>query len=417
MEFNRTITLNQTGNVSFYWSFNYGGEIINSSIFYQNVSEILMGFCGGSLVTQTLNFTAYNEEDLIRIKPYDFYGTFEYWTGDGSVTKNFSVSNASVDEVTICLNINNTFYSDVKIQYENDSFVKRSYYLVNESLTNSSQDIKLFLLNKSQSTSFIIEVTDEVQFAIPGIYIYIQRYYPGTNQYETVEMALTDGSGSTIGHFEAETEDYRIIFEQDGVIIFQSGTQKIFCRETPCTLTFQTEAGAGITWDDFGVIDLFSWTLDYAEGTEVWTLTYTDTSGSIGYGRLHVYYEDPVAGKITICNETSVLLADTITCDVTGNNGTIYAAAYLSRSPEILVYLRSIVISALKTIFSFEGLFLMMFVLLVLGLAGLWNPAVGIILTVGGIIIFNVMGIASFGAVTIWGLVIIGLILLWELKT
>ena len=58
-----------------------------------------------------------------------------------------------------------------------------------------------------------------------------------------------------------------------------------------------------------------------------------------------------------------------------------------------------------------------MFILLLLGLTGLWNPAVGIILTLGGLLIINMMGIASFGAVTIWGLIIMGGILLWKLKT
>ncbi len=415
MEFNRTIALPQLGNISFYWSFNYGGEILNSSTFYQNVSGISMGVCGGIFVTPVLNFTAYDEENRTRLIPYNFYGTFEYWTGDGSVTKNFSVSNTSVNETLICININETFYSNAIIQYEKTSYVKRNYYLINDTITNVSQNIDLFLLLTASSTSFIIDVIDEAQFSVADAYIYIQRYYPGTNTYETVEMALTDGSGSTIGHFEAETEDYRIIIEVDGVIIYQSGTQKIFCRETPCTLTFQTEGDVGVTWEDFGIIDEFDWTLNYDETTNIWTFVYTDTSSSIGYGRLYVFYTKPDEGEITICNTNSSLLADTLTCDVTGYNGTIYAKAYLSRSPEILVYLKSI--QRLIASLGLEGLFLSMFVLMLLGFIGLWNPTVGIISVVGGVIILNFMGLASFGAVTIIGLIFIAAIILWGLKS
>ena len=58
-----------------------------------------------------------------------------------------------------------------------------------------------------------------------------------------------------------------------------------------------------------------------------------------------------------------------------------------------------------------------MFVLLLLGLLGLWNPTVGIISVVGGMVILNFMGLASFGAVTIWGVVFIAAILLWGLKS
>ncbi len=416
MEFNRTISLSQVGiNISFYWSFIYGSEVLNSSTFNQTVTALSLSGCPSG--TTTLNFTTYNEEDLSAVAPYDFFGTFWYWLGDGSAYNSVSISNQSVNYASLCLGLNSTYYSNATIQYEKDGFVKRSYYLVNETLTNVTQNISLFLLNTSISTSFIIEVEDEVQLPISNVYVYIQRYYPGTDEFETVEMALTDNIGSTIGHFEAETEDYRLIFEKYQVIIYQSGTQKIFCRETPCTLTFQTIAGAGISWADIGLIDKFDWTLDYDEVTEVWTLIYTDTSGSIGYGRLYVYYEDPIEGKMTICNKTSTQLSDTIICDVTGYNGTIYAAAYLSRSPEILVYLKSIVISALKAIFGLEGLFLSMFILLSLAMAGLWNPAVGIILVVVGMIILNVMGLAAFGATAIWSIIFIALIILWELKT
>ena len=416
-EFNRTISLSMIGNVSFYWSFNYGGEILNSSLFYQNVSEILMGFCAGSLTTEVLNFTAYDEENRTRLTPYNFYGTFHYWLGDKTVDKNFSVSNITINETLICINVNETFYIDAVIQYEKSGYVKRNYYLINDSVTNVSANIDLFLLVTASSTSFIIDVIDNAQFSIANAYIYIQRYYAGIDEYETVAMALTDDSGSTVGHFETETEDYRIIIEVDGVIIYQSGTQKIFCRETPCTLSFQTEGDVGVTWEDFGIIDKFDWTLDFDEATNIWTLVYTDTSDSIGYGRLFVYYEKPDEGKITICNTTSTLLADTLTCDATGYNGTIFAKVYLSRSPEILVYLRSVIIGGLKAILGLEGLFLSMFVLMLLGFIGLWNPTVGIISVVGGMIILNFMGLASFGAVTIVGVIFIALIILWGLKS
>ena len=418
MEFNRIIDLPAVvGNISFYWSFDYGGERVNSSLFYQNVSEVEMGICDGALTIQTLNFTAWEEENLTRLKPYNFYGTFTYWTGDGSVTKNFSISNSSINETIICLNLNETFYADAIIQYEKDDYVRRNHYLINETFTNSSQEKELILLLTTSSTSFIIDVIDYAQFSIADAYIYIQRYYAGTDEHKTVEMALTDDSGSTIGHFEAETEDYRIIIEKDGIIIYQSGSQKIFCRETPCTLTFQTEAGAGVTWDDFGVIENFDWTLEFDETTNIWTFIYTDTSGSIGYGRLFVYYQSPDEGEITICNTSSTLLADTLTCDATGYNGTIYAKAYLSRSPEFLVYLKSVIIGGLKEILGLEGLFLSMFVLMFLGLIGLWNPTVGIVSVVGGMIILNFMGLASFGTVTIWGVIFIAIIVLWELKS
>jgi len=414
------IITGESENKTFHWRLIYplgSGTFTyqNLSTNTQNVSKIEMGICNG-LTNEILNFTAWHEENLTRLFSYNFYGTFEYWVGSGDVRKNFSVSNASINEVEICIKPNMTYYSDAKIQYEKTNFVKRSYYLINATLTNSSQDIKLILLPTSASTSFIIDVIDNNQLAIENSYIYIQRYYPGTGTYETVEMALTDSSGSTIGHFEVETEDYRIIIQQNGEVIYQSGTQKIFCEETPCKLTFQTKAGAGATWTNFGDVANLIWSLEFNENTNIWTYTYVDTSGLTQQGRLYVYYETG-KGKQTICNVTSSSASATLTCDVTGYDGTFYAEIYISRSPELFVYIKTAIIKALKDIFGLEGLFLMVFVLIILGAVGLWNPAVGIILTIGGIIIFNFIGIASFGITTIIGLIIIGFILLWELKT
>lgn len=420
MEFSNSITINTPGNVSFYWAFTYGLDNFNSPLFYQNVSNLTFGVCDGAyLKTRALNFTAYDEEDLSRVDPFNFYGTFYYWIGDGSAKQNISISNESVHEVNLCLGLNITYYIDAIIQYEkNESFIKRSHYLINDSINNITQNKELFFIKTFKSTSFIINLADEVQLTIPDAYITIERYYPGIDLFKVVEMGRTDTFGSTIGHFETETEDYRLLAEKNGRIIYTGETQKIFCKGSPCTISLQTMGGNGTTWEEFGDISNFAWTLDYINATSTWKLIYTDTSGSIGYGRLYVYYEaeNTTAGKVTICNISSIQVADTLTCDVSGYEGQIYAAAYLSRSPEILVYLKSIIKSALKFLFGFEGLFMASIILLLLALVGLWNPAVGIILEIGGMILINVIGIVSLGAVFVWGIIIIGLIILWIIR-
>jgi len=419
--FNTSITMNQTGNISFHWMLVHGSASINSTTYFQNVTDFQLGLCGGTLNTKILNFTAWDEQTLLRLTPFDFFGTFNYWIGDGSIKNNFSISQLSANEIDVCLLENRTYYIDATIQYQkNETYITRSYYLTNESLTNDSvSHVELFFLNSSFSTSFIIELIDDTQLSISNAYIYMQKYFPGTNQIKTIEMGLTDSSGATIGHFEAETEEYRILAEKDNVIIYQSPTQKIFCRETPCTLTFQTAGGNGTTWTDYGSINKFSWDLNYTNATTLWAFTYTDTSGSIGSGRLYVYQENntEASGKTTICNVTSTQVADTLTCNVAGYNGTIYAAAYLSRSPEVLVYFSSVIVAGIKAIFGLEGLFASFFILLVVAFAGLWNPVVGIMLLIAGMLALSLMGIASFGAVVIWGVIFIGLIIIWELRS
>jgi len=49
----------------------------------QNVSRIHLENCNTTYPTKTLNFTAFNEQNLSRINPYSFEGTFDFWLGNG----------------------------------------------------------------------------------------------------------------------------------------------------------------------------------------------------------------------------------------------------------------------------------------------------------------------------------------------
>ncbi|MFW5889069.1 MAG: LamG domain-containing protein [Bacillota bacterium] len=409
-------------NMTFKFKLTY--EKSDGSFVFQNLTEytqevlkIEMGECAGSLTTKTLNFNMYDEENLTQIKNWDFYGTFEYWLGSGTVRQNFSMSDVGINETYVCINPDNLpYYSDAQIQYEKDNYVKRSYYLLNNSLDNETEDIELISLLNFAATSFVVKILDAVQLPIDSAYVSIQRYYPGTGTYKTVSMGLTDDSGKFPSSFEEETEDYKIIVNKNNEILYASDGRKVYCETTPCSITYQISGGDVYNWNDFGNLSNFQWSLEYNNDTKIWTYTYIDTSGSTHHGRLWVYYTNE-GETITICNKTDTSSAATLTCNVTGYNGEIYAQAFVSRSPEVTITIKTSLNKLMKDIMGKEGLFLAMFVLLMVGLAGLWNPAVGIILEIAGIVIINMMGLASFGAVTVWGIIIIGCLILWGLKT
>jgi hypothetical protein len=404
-------------SANFYWSIITGGLDVNSTVHTQTINPMIMGACNATLQSLALNFTTYSEMDLTRLTPYNFYGTFFYWIGNGNYQKNFSISNQGINEQDICINTNQTYQANAIMQYEkNPGYVKRSYYFTNENIMNNSRNVSFYLLNTTSSTSFIINVKDVNQLSISNAFISIQRYYPGTNTLNTVEMGVTDNQGSTVGHFETETEDYRIVIEKNNNIIYTGPTSKIYCSSTPCTLNIQTSGGNSSLWKNFGDVTNFTYSLSYDNSSNTWTMTYADTSGHIGYGRFFVYYDDPLKGAVTICNISSTNMSDILPCPLGGYNGTIYGAVYLSRSPEVLVYLSSVFTFGPKAIFGNEGLFLSLLVLLTLGLAGLWNPVVGVVLVVVGMITLTLTGIASFGAVTLWGVIFIAGLIIWELN-
>ena len=418
-----TLPSSTTTNLSYYLKLIYS---VGSSFIYENTSSQnqtvnpLSLFGCNSALNRTLNFTAQNEENLTTLSTWNFLATFQYWIGNGNIKKNVSINNLSINSAALCINPNNlTYKTDAIIQYEKTGFVKRNYYLYNASLTNTTQNITLYLLESSASTSFIISVKDGSQLPITDAYVYVQRYYPGTGLFQTVAMSKTDGNGNTVAHFEAETEDYRILVMKDGIIVYTSPIQKVYCSATPCTLPIQIESAGVSGWTHVGnLTNLIYYGPTYNNVTGLISYTYIDTSGTTSYGRLWVYTINAASGKQTICNVSSTSNAATLTCDVENITGTVYAQGYISRSPEVLVWAVSFIVNTVKAIMGIEGLFWAFIVIMVLAIGG------AIIGGVSGMIIGSILGfigaawlgIASFGTITIFGLIILGVFIIWRIK-
>lgn len=411
-------------NKSFYFRLIYSVGVNNylyenTTSTNQTVLPISMSDCS-TATNRTLNFTAKEEENMSTLNIWNFLGTFEYWLGSGTIRKNVSINNLNINSSSLCLNPagNLTYKTDAIIQYEKAGYVKRNYYLYNASLTNTTQNVSLYLLASGSSTSFIVQIRDKSQLAVRNAYVYSQRYYPGTGNYETVAMGKTDNNGNTVLHFETETEDYRIIVMQDGVVRYTSPVQKVYCSATPCTLPIQIESGGVVGWENFGNLSNLIYTGPYYDNdTQDVIFTYIDTSGTTSYARLFVYeYVNNV--KTTICNTTSTANAATLTCDVSGVEGTIFAEGYLSRSPEVLVWAKQFVINTIKAIMGMEGLFWALITIMVIAIAGALVGGVsgGVFGIVAGMWGVQLLQIASFGLITTWGVTVIGIIILWNMR-
>jgi len=246
----------------------------------------------------------------------------------------------------------------------------------------------------------------------------MKRYYPGTDQTNTIEMSKTDTSGQSVGHFEAETENYKILVkEKDGTVLFESDTFKPFCEGTDCSIEFSLESEIEDEWRDVGNITDLTSKFSFNENTSILSYLYVDDDEDFEQSRLYVYNKNPGSGKETICNKNSTLSSDTITCNVTGYDKIVGEAFVTRAGGEIYVGNYAHDISDLKDKFGKEGLFLSIFILAVIALVGLWNPSVSIILMMVGVILVDFIGLASFGVITKFGVIAGGLILLWILKT
>jgi len=422
------IPLVQTGesiNRSFYWTVNvFDGSSqtsYNTSIYYQNTTRIHLEECGGSYTTQSLNFTAWNESNLGHITDFKFYGTFRYWLGLGTVKQSTSVDQDSIAGVIMCLSpITKTLQLDADIQYgfsnENITYVDRSYYFLNHSISDSSQDILLYLINAEDSTTFILNVEDQQTSAVPNALIYIQRYYPRDGIYRTVQIAKTDDNGKSNGFYVVETVDYRHIITLDGLNILTTGKGKILPESVPYTLNFRTGSAITYPWSYLEENPNIAIDLNFNETSEIITFSWIDLGGTVNLGRLLVYQQKNDENNLLICNNSIAFSSGTVTCNISGYDGSFIAYGYFNED-NTLGKIINFVIETGKDIFGNNGLIIGWLIILTATLAFIWNPTAMIIVHNVATIFVNLIGFISFGLVYIFSMIAISIVVIIFMKT
>jgi len=416
-----------TDNLTFFWRLTF--EKADGSFSFQNLTthsqtvyQIQVGDCIGDLTNITLNFTAWDEEKLTRIKEgFDFKATFYYWLGGGTITKNVSFSNLSIEEKVICINPSNiTYYlidSDIEYKANESGYVTRNYYFENHTISNVTQNISLYLLNSSDSISFILRVVDQNQQEVEDAFIHTQRFYPGTGKYETVQIAKTDENGKSIGFFKTETADYRFLIKRDSVVELITSKQKVVPEDSPYTLTFTIGVSLESPWADFEDLDDLDYSLYHNSTTNITYFTYIDTSDIFQLGRLLVKEVKYNQTDTTICNKTSTASSATLTCDLSSRSGNFVAYGMITRDgTEKTISIVWAVITTIVEIMGLAGLFLSFFIILVAGCAFLWHPIAGIIGINFAVIMVNIIGLVSWSSLYIFGLIAISIILIFIIK-
>ena len=395
---------------------------VTTSTQEQNVSRLYLESCaGGSFINQSLNFTTYDEQSLARVSPFSFDGTFDFWIGGGTVVRNSSLA-VNLTEVTLCLHPNETIKTDANINYDSSvstDYTDRFYYLNDFVASNVSQDIYMYLLNSSASTSFILKVQDESLLPVTDALIEVHRYYPGTGTFKIVQVSKTDDNGKSIGFFQTETVDYKFIIKKNGVILLETGQQKVVPEVSPYTLTFNTGDPLGSPWEIQEDISSLESTLVWNETSEIVSYVYIDTSGLFSESRLLVVRDSLTnSSNITImCNESSTLNSATLTCDVGDEDGFYTATAYINRGAgEVLDRQIGFQIETLSGIVGLLGLFYGFFLILVSAFVFKFNEIAGIWAMTITVFLVNIIGLINFGGVFVTAMIAVAIIITWVME-
>ena len=413
---NNLETSSTAGTNTFYWSFNFGGVVVNTTSYSQTVNSISAPLvssssCSGGGYSQVYNFSVYEESNLTQITNTSFAYVIYYGTTNG-YSLNTSGSTTS-KSLYLCMNF--TASSSWKFGYGEivytslpvESYPARKYLLFQNitvtSTTNSN--VSLYSIPLADQSTFDLTVVERsTLLPYQGYYIGLLRWYPSTNEYRIVDMGILDDSGKTPIHVIVEDVDYRVaIYQPDGTLVYLANPRRLICLVAPCEYTLSIE-GETINLNEF--LDIQN-SLVFNSTTGLWTFTWNDPSQRTTFMNLTIY-QDLGDGSRVICSTGSSAYTGVITCNTSGYSGKLRGEVTRSASPPIL--LTQLITQIFSSPFSSKiGLFITFLLSALIILAvGYISPVFAIIgaiislipaLYLGSISYFVISALAGLGGV------------------
>lgn len=391
-EYNETITF--TTNTSTYQSMN-----LNIIIPTVAVSTA----CSQSTA---MTFKLY-DEDTLQLISGDFNYNFNITIANTTVLLYGNYSNSS--NISLCVNasVGQTWtVNKGEIQYESTGYVNRRYYVFGGTrISGTTTNISMYDLNSSFATAFQITANARDLTLYDNKYVTLVRWYPELNQYNVVDMGLTDDVAQTVLYARTQDTDYRMgIYELDGTLIYLANPIRMVCLATPCSYDLISTASTS-TYSTFEKLQ-YSWNVNKTSG--IWLFTYNDPSQVSQTISLNIY-KDSGTNEIRICQNNLTAYTGAISCNSSGWTGSLRGVVVRTASPGVPIaqYLANVGESAFK---SSLGLFLVIILALpVVFLLAVISPIAaligGVLALVPGVYLgsidFTVVGAAAIMAVII----------------
>ena len=286
------------------WNITIAGESLVQN-FTQNVYALKISkVCPQTNYTTSLNI-CHQREDAptvnitnittnVNIDVLDPLNTANILTGFG-----FNFSSNTTSCYKICISpVKSRYNINAKIEYGNNKFAQRKYYLANYTLDNVSDTLPLYNLQNALASSVALTVYyQSTGIRIPDAYIKILRYYPQldngttTAAYRTVEVERSDLTGQTIGKMVLTDVWYKFIVEKPiGNVLIDSDIEKIITTSKLLPVETTTSSLA-----DYKTLLGITYTFNCAwETTKTCVFTWSNPTGA------------PVTGILRISQNTGV---------------------------------------------------------------------------------------------------------------
>jgi len=356
----------------------------------------------GSPPNYTITFYL-NDETKDLTQAVTFQAWFQVWETDRADYLNFSFNFPATQPHRICINpVNASLHTEAHLRYNSDTvagfnndYRTRNYYLHNLTLNGTEQNMTLYLANVSSQATYIY-VKDLNDFPIVGAYLHIQRFFPGSNEWRTVEVLKTDLNGQVVAYLFTLSELYRFN-------VWSAGSEYVVGEQviatTIITINVDTE---GYYADDYLVVEGVRHSVVFTTVDSTFTLQYDDTEDKTGSvclkvskllpGSEHVFGEE--------CNSAQ---SGTIQIPVSeALNGVYIGEAYAYIDGEVYPLSElEVVETSGKSVFGAFGIFLAMLIIMVMSFVGSR---------------FGLLGMGLLGSVAVIGVTVMGLVS-WKMSS
>jgi len=218
-------------NKTFYWSISVtnasGTAYYNSTFNNQTVSPIVLHLCDAVYTIPTLNFTI-KEAGTFSSLNGSIEATFDYWGGgDGTISQEYSFANTTDENTNYAFCIAPAyanFTTNAVISYYKAGYDRREYYLNDYSITNTTQNISLYLTSSATTDIFTITVIDENQDPVSNANINVLQWDIGTNTFYKIGDIVTTQDGTGIINLRLYDTWYKYQVLYDGTLYFNDRT-------------------------------------------------------------------------------------------------------------------------------------------------------------------------------------------------
>jgi len=357
----------------------------------------------GQMAIFNLSFLDEQDDSLVNA---DLESTWRIWDSDPDNPATFHLNLNNVNNTLVCMADGN-FKTYAHFNYDATGYDYRDYYLINATLSDTSETLNLYLLNITLGTGISFEVTDESRDPLSDYYIVVQRYDLATDTYKNVAMGNTDDDGTDYIYLRQYDAWYRFLVQNDTEVVFQSDLRKV----TTSSLSFQIVET--LFYETLDLISGISTTLNYDNVTGVVEGDYVSGTGENAEMNLKVWKHTPSSSSL-VCENDTVGVAGTLTCDISSEgNGTFIASMYTEEAAEVIssaLEIQRNILDLFEDELGIEGIALtaIAFIAIVTTSLVVGSPALTLGVGILTLFIMAILGFLNVSMAVLVGIIVIG---------